>query len=113
MMKIDEIVSINRKLANINYTNSEIVDIIKSDDSVNLLNKVVECEKQFPDDNNQFLNCCSSVCPTELQNFRECVKINKGQLGDCIADSMKFEKCMTGLSSRLLMILAKNNSYKV
>lgn len=113
MIKIEDIINVHRKLSLVSYTNSELIDILKDENTVNFLNIIIDCEKKYPEDNSQFLSCCSSACPTELKNFQSCIKLNNNQIGNCLADSMKFEKCMTKYSNKILLILSKSHSFKV
>jgi hypothetical protein len=113
MKRIEDIINVHRKLTSASYTNSELIDILKDQNTLNFLNIIVECEKKYPEDNNQFLACCSSACSSELKIFQNCIKSNNNQIGNCLADSMKFEKCMTKYSDKILSILSKSHSFKV
>lgn len=112
MLKIDDIISVHRKLSMVSYTNSELIEILKDENTVNFLNILMNCEKKFPDDNSKFLTCCSSSCPSELKTFQNCVKVHNNDIANCLADSMTFENCITQNSNKILSILSKSQSYK-
>lgn len=113
MIKFDDLISVYRKISIVSYTNSELIEILKDDTTVNFFNILIECEKKFSKDNKEFLNCCSSACSSELKSFQNCVQANNGDLSHCVADSMTFKTCMTEQSNKILSILSKSQSFKV
>ena len=47
MIKFDDLISVYRKISIVSYTNSELIEILKDDSTVNFLNILIECDIEF------------------------------------------------------------------
>jgi hypothetical protein len=84
MSIIDNIVAINRKLAEIDFTNLETLQFLKNANTANYLVTIKECYEKHPEDNAKYFVCVvNKECPKQLKNFQECQKKSK-EVTNCV-----------------------------
>jgi len=111
MSKIEQLIDINRKIAKMNYTNSEVLELLKNDSVINYVNKLFECELNHKSDS-EFLKCfLISSCPDELTQFQKCSQINQENPGVCSLKLLELEQCMKKYPNNVLSILSKTSKY--
>ena len=107
---IEEIVTTSKKIANINITNKELINLLKNENEFNYLANLHNCNEKHIDDNDQFANCIlTSVCPEETSNFKNCVKYNKDNSHKCVNDLFKIQDCMRHNTNCFISIIQKTN----
>ena len=104
-------IEINRKIAKLNYTNSEILELVKHPSVINYVNKLLECETNNKTDND-FLKCfLISSCPEELNQFQICQKANANNQALCGLKLLELEQCMKKYPNNVLSILEQTNKF--
>lgn len=112
MSIIENLVSIQRKMANINLTNIEIMQVLKYEHLNAYIGSLHECHEKHSDNDEKFINCIlGTTCPTDIKDFTECRNKNKANLQVCVPYVIKLEDCMKYHSNSFLSILEKAKNY--
>jgi len=110
MSKIEQLIEINRKIAKLNYTNSEVLELLKNSTTINYVNKLLECDNNKND--TDFLKCfLISSCPDELNQFQVCQQKNSSNPSVCGLRLLELEQCMKKYPNNVLSILEKTNKF--
>lgn len=107
---MEEFLKTSNKVANINITNRELIQLIKNESEFNYLASLHDCREKHQENENQFQKCIlQSICPNETQQFNTCVKANKQNTQLCINDFFKLQDCMRYNTNKFLSIMQKVN----
>jgi hypothetical protein len=108
MSKVENLITLNKKLVEINYSNTEVIEILRNKDTSKYMNSIQQCKEKFEEDDKKFFYCIiEKNCPAETNAFLHCQKNNKQNLALCASALISLENYMTAHSTNLLMAIEK------
>jgi hypothetical protein len=106
-IKTVDVIRYNRKIANYNYSNSELIDILVDRDLTKYIEKIHDCDQQNPKDVQKFLSCMYvGACPREFECLSDCVRAKND---NCLAYSVKITDCLSQNTEKILQIINKTS----
>ena len=109
MSLFTSIYQISNKIGEIDYTNSEILELNKNQPAVHFLHQINHC--QHEKDEQKYFQCLTPyICPSEITNFSKCHKENIHILL-CTPYVLKIEDCIKNNYNNILSSLEKVKNY--
>lgn len=108
MSRLEQNLEISKNILNINYTNTELLRIMKSENVSVYLSQLTNCyEKHSENDSDLFSCIMNSACPKEVKMLRKCRKINAKHLELCAPSLMDLDACLKNNNNAILYTLTK------
>jgi hypothetical protein len=108
MAKLEQNLDISKKILNINYTNTELLRIMKNEPVSIYLTQLTNCyEKHSENDSDLFSCIMNSACPQEIKNLKKCKKKNSKNLELCAPILMNIDDCLKKRNNSILYTLTK------
>lgn len=104
MSGLEEIVKVNKKLLEMQFTNKESIYLASNPKVVNYLIGIHNCADKYLDTNEKmFTTCiCESTCPQETLKANKCFKENSQNLGVCVKYVTELVDCLKMYSNLTL-----------
>jgi hypothetical protein len=107
---LEEIANTSRKIAEINITNRELIELLRYEEVFNYVSNLQQCRSNNVDNNDKFTNCIfNSVCPEETDLFKKCVKKYKDKTYKCYEQLISIQDCMKVYTNTFIAIMEKVN----
>lgn len=111
MSIVDNIISINKRLAEINITNLEAIHMLKHPKVAHYLHTVTDCYEKHHDNDNKYFTCVvSDACSLETKAFKDCVSKNS-DTSLCVGELYNLDKCVKNSINSTLVLLQKAKNY--
>jgi hypothetical protein len=108
MAKLEHNLEISRNILNINFTNTELLKIMKSQQVSIYLSHLTNCYEKYPENDSDLFSCImNSACPKEVENLKKCRKTNSNHLEICAPILMDIDACLKKNNNSILYTLTK------
>lgn len=108
MARLEQNLEISKKILNINYTNTELLRILKKESVSTYLTQLTNCyEKKFENDSDLFSCIMNSACSQEIKSLKKCKKNNSKNIELCAPILMQIDDCLKKHNNSILYTLSK------
>ena len=108
MAKLEQNLEISKNILNINFTNTELLRIMKSKQVSVYLSHITNCYEKYSNNDSDLFSCImNSACPKEVESLKKCRKINSKSLELCAPILIHIEACLKRNNNSLIFTLTK------
>ncbi len=108
MAKLEQNLEISKKILNINYLNTELLRIMKSQNSSVFLSQLSNCYEKYSENESDLFSCImNSACPKEIDSLKKCKKKHSKNIDLCAPTLISLDKCLKNNNNSILYSLTR------
>lgn len=108
MAKLEQNLEISKKILNINYLNTDLLRIMKSQNASVFLSQLSDCYEKNSENESDLFSCImNSACPEEIKSLKKCKKKHSKNLDLCAPILISIDNCLRNNNNRILYCLTR------